>query len=60
MSKKPNILSILLNRSIPDGVTGDLIDIILPAAFWSWVRLSLLQKWVPGVSLGGGLKAAGA
>ena len=25
------------------------IDIILPAALWPWVWLSLYQKWVPGI-----------
>ena len=29
------------------------IDIILLAALWPWVRLSLYQKWVPGIFPGG-------
>ena len=35
--------------SIPDGVTGIFHwHKIPPIALWPWVRLSILQKWVPG------------
>ena len=35
--------------SIPAGVSGFFIDIILLITLWPWDRLSLEQKWVPGV-----------
>jgi len=40
-----------LDGSIPDGVIG--IFHWHPIALWSWGRLSLKQKWVPGAFPGG-------
>jgi len=34
---------------------GFLIDLIVPAKLWSWVRLNLSQKWVPGISPAAGV-----
>ena len=33
-----------------DSPLGIFVDIILPAVIWSWVRFSLSQKLVPGIS----------
>jgi hypothetical protein len=39
--------------SFPDEVTGNFIDLILPAVLWTWNRPSLWKKLEPGVSPGG-------
>jgi hypothetical protein len=37
----------------PMGSLGFLFELILPAALWPWILLSVWQKWVPGLSPGG-------
>jgi hypothetical protein len=39
--------------SIPDDIIGIFIDLIFPAALWSWSWLNLEQDWVSGLSHGG-------
>ena len=46
------------NLKVAGSIPADVIGIfhwykILPIALWSWGRLSLWQKWVPGVFPGG-------
>jgi hypothetical protein len=40
------------SRSIPNEVIGFPNDLTLPVPLWSWDRLSLQHKLVPGILLG--------